>query len=140
MKLKISRSEKEKGLMSKNMIFCLDARVELTQQETDAVKKYHLDKQVIYNSAKSQDYLNKSAEGLGSNSFGGLIKSVASIAMARMALNISIGSLTKGHHIECNDMDEVLGAEGAIRAACEHMRMYLDTAQTFDGKETITEF
>lgn len=37
-------------------------------------------------------------------------------------------------------MDELLGAESAIREGCETLRTYLDLAVTFDGREEIIKF
>jgi hypothetical protein len=34
----------------------------------------------------------------------------------------------------------LLGAEGAIMDACKNLKAYLDTAQTFDGREEVLEF
>ena len=57
--------------------------------------------------------------------------------MAKMSLNISIDSLMRGQHIECKDLDELLGAEEAIQNACQSIRRYIDVAQTFDGRELV---
>jgi hypothetical protein len=120
-------------MMNKHVTFCIDARTELTPEETADVKKYELGKQVVYNSQRAKEHLNK-VEGAG------LMKGIASLAMAKLSLNITVDSLVKGHHIEAKDMDEMLGAEEALNAACAHMRMYLDTAATFDGGEEVREF
>jgi hypothetical protein len=46
----------------------------------------------------------------------------------------------KGVHVECKSMAELLGAEQAIVEAGEKLRVYLDTAATFDGREEVHEF
>jgi hypothetical protein len=140
MKLKLKRSQKEAGLVSKSILFCLDARVELTPEEADAVKKYKLGQQIIYNSEASKQNLSKAGEELTHVGIGSSLKAMALTTMAKMSLNISIDSLTQGHHIECKDMNELLGAEAAIRSACETLRGYLEKANTFDGQEEIIEF
>jgi hypothetical protein len=74
---------------------------------------------------------------------GGLLSTArgfASVAMAAMSLQITIDSLTSGHHIECKTMDELLGADSALREGCENLRTYLDVAATFDGREEIVQF
>ena len=53
---------------------------------------------------------------------------------------MTIASLVSGHHIECKDMDEMLGAEGALREGCQNLKGYLDTAVTFDGREEVVQF
>ena len=59
--------------------------------------------------------------------------------MSKLALNITVESLTKGHHIECKDLEELLGAEQAIQNACQVIRGYIDIAQTFDGREIVID-
>jgi len=140
MKLKISRSQKSKGVMSKDMIFCLDARVELTKQESDAVKKYHLGNQAVYNSARSKHHLDKGAQDVASKTLIGIIKGFFRLGMAKLALNITIDSLTKGQHIECKDMFELLESQDAIEKACEQTKQFIEIAETFDGQENIVEY
>lgn len=138
MQLKIRRSQKTKGMMSKNVMFCLDARAELTPEEAENVRKYKLGSMVIYNSAKSEKYLNAAAGA--SDTAGGTLKHMAALAMHRLSLNISIDSLCEGHHIECKDLDELLGAEEAVMQGCNLLKTYLETAQTFDGREEVIDF
>lgn len=140
MRLKLTRSQKESGMISKSVVFMLDARSELTPEETAAVKKYKLGNQVIYNSEAAARHLDSAHGSLDSGTAGGLIGGMASMAMARMKLNISIDSLQKGHHIECKDLDELLGAEEAVRNACEMLKQYLEVAKSFDGSEEVLEY
>ena len=57
MQLKLSRSQKSSGMLSKSVVFCLDARADLTQEERHLIDKYKLGSQVIYNSAASAKHL-----------------------------------------------------------------------------------
>ncbi len=139
MKLRISRSQKSGGMMNKHVTFCIDARAELTPEEAADVKKYELGKLVVYNSQRAKEHLGNASANAASGG-AGLVKAFAGLAMAKLSLNITIDSLVKGHHIEAKDMDEMLGAEEALNAACAHMRTYLDTAATFDGREQVIEF
>jgi len=134
MKLKLQRSQKSSGMISKSVVFALDARVELTPEEQDNLKKYKLGNQVIYNSEKSKKYLEA---GMAA---GGLLKAAAKLAMHRLSLNITIDGLIRGQHIECKDLDELLGAEEAIMEACRSLKTYLDAAITFDGREVVIDF
>jgi hypothetical protein len=139
MKLRISRSQKQAGMVGKHVVFCIDARAELTPEEADDVKKYALGKEVIYNSQRSKEHLAKADANIASGG-AGVVKAFAGLAMAKLSLNITIDSLVKGHHIEAKDMLEVIGAEEALKQACANMREYLDTAATFDGGEEVLEF
>lgn len=140
MRLKLTRSQKESGMISKSVVFILDARSELTSEEAAAVKKYRLGPQVIYNSEAASRHLDSAQGAMNSGSAGGFLSGMASIAMARMKLNVTIDSLQKGHHIECKDLDELLGAEEALRSACETLKQYLDVARSFDGSEEVLEY
>lgn len=113
MKLRISRSQKSSGMVHKSVMFALDARVELTPEEQKDVKKYELAKEVIYNSEASRRHLETSA-AYNDGTAQGLLKSAMHLAMAKMKLNITIGSLVNGHHIEAKSLDELKGAENRM--------------------------
>ena len=133
--------------MGQHVVFCIDARAELTPEEAAAVKKYGLGKEVVYNSQRSKEHLDKLNANLESSTgrgvlkgIAGFVKSVGNLAMAKLALNITIDALVKGQHIEAKDMDEMISAEAALRAACERTKDYLAVAATFDGGEEVVEF
>jgi hypothetical protein len=60
--------------------------------------------------------------------------------MMALSLRVTIDGLLQGQHVECKDLDELLGAEAAIREACSNLKAYLETALTFDGREEVVEF
>lgn len=138
MQLKLQRSQKSSGMISKSVVFALDARVELTPEEQDNLKKYKLGNQVIYNSEKSKKHMEAGVAALGMAT-GGLLKGAARMAMARLSLNITIDGLVRGQHIECKDLDELLGSEEAIMEACRSLKTYLEIAATFDGREELID-
>jgi len=139
MQLKLKRSQREGGLVTKAVIFCLDARIDLTREEQYNVNYYKLASQVIYNSDASKRHLER-ANAENDGSMTGALKSLASTAMAALKLNITINGLQSGQHVECKTMEELLGAEEAIMTACHTLKNYLDTAATFDGRETLIDF
>ena len=59
--------------------------------------------------------------------------------MAALTLQVTINSLVKGQHIACKELDEMLAAEGAMVEACNTVKTYLETALSFDGRETLVE-
>lgn len=140
MQLKLQRSQREGGVVSKSVIFCLDARVEFTPAEQASITRYKLHKQVIYNSEAAQKHLANAGMSMATGNMIGSLKGMASVAFAALNLNISIESLQRGQHVECKSMDELLGAEDAIMTACQNLRGYLDTAATFDGREVLIDF
>lgn len=153
MQLKLTRSQRTGGLMGKT-IFVLDARADLTADEAALVKKYGLAKLVVYDSEarkKHQEaaYGNFTDGGNVPLAAGGKdvarslwshAKGIGRAAMMALSLRVTVDSLVGGEHIECKDLNELLGAEGAIRDACGNLKAYLETALTFDGREEVIEF
>ncbi len=137
MQLVMRRSQKTSGLMSKSVLFCLDARVDLSNEERSNVDRYRLGGQVLYNSQNAKQHLDKVAEAAGGSR--GFLSGAVNLAMAKLSLSISVDSLTRGHHIECKELDELLGAEEAIKTACENIKTYIDMASTFDGREIVID-
>jgi hypothetical protein len=153
MQLKLRRSQRAGGMLGGKVIFALDARAELSADEQGLVKKYALGKLVVYdsearkkhgeaayghfdNAANTPGYTGSSAgRSLWSNARG-----LASAAMMALTLRVTVDSVMSGQHIECKDLDELLGAEAAIVDACKSLKAYLDTAVTFDGREEVFEF
>lgn len=140
MQLKLKRSQRDAGVLSKSVVFCLDARVVFSAAETGNIQRYKLHNQVIYNSAASERALAAADAHMTSGTMVGSLRSLASSALAGMKLNISISSLQQGQHIECKSLEELLAAEEAILDACRNLKAFLDTAATFDGRETVVDF
>jgi hypothetical protein len=139
MQLKLKRTQRSTMVRGKT-VFMLDAQSILNEEEKHNVRKYDLGKLVIYNSERSRKLLEASQAAADMETFGGVAKAFTKLAMAKLSLNISINSLMDGHHIECKDLEELLGAEEAVKEACQLLRTYLETAATFDGREEVLEF
>ena len=136
MHIKITRSQRKGGAFGGKIIFMLDMRAEYTEQERETINKYNLGGEVIYNSADAAAHLDRAGEKLASAS---LIGGLASMAMARMKLNITIVGLKEGVHIECKDLAELLEAEKTVRDACHNLIQYLAVARSFDGRVDVVE-
>lgn len=126
--------------MGGKIVFTLDARIDLTAEEAALIKKYGLGKEVIYNSEKSKRHLESTRNALATTGGGALLKAGVSLAMAKLSLNFTVDSLVRGHHIECKDLEELLAAEETLMEACRNIKLYLDTAVTFDGREVVIDF
>ena len=158
MQLKIQRSQRQSGVVSKAVMFCVDARVFLAAEEQANVQKYKLGSQVIYSSQAAKRHVEDAERRLRKadvdhevarefSSGHALARGMGHMAVgvlhglaARLALNITINSIQNGQHIECKDRDEVMEAEGALYDACKNLRAYLLTAATFDGREVVIDF
>mgnify|MGYP003393510382 FL=1 len=153
MKLLLRRSQRTGGMLGGKTFFALDARVELSADENVLVRKYGLGKPAAYDSEARKKH-SASAYGHSDNaaatpgytassagrSMWSNARGLASAAMAALALHVTVDSLINGQHIECKDLDELLGAEAAITEACRNIKTYLETAVTFDGREELIEF
>lgn len=140
MQLKLRRSQRESGIVSKTAVFCLDARADLDVREQHDLARYKLYDQVIYNSEAAKRHLDKGATATDSGTATGLLKGVMHLALSSLRLNITIRNLERGHHIECKSLEELLAAEEAIMEACQNLRVFLDIAATFDGSEVVIDF
>ena len=140
MQLKLTRSQRESGVLSRAVLFCLDARVQLTPEEQASVNRYKLGGQLIYNSEASKQRVKAGEAAMADGTGSGGFKALAQFALARLHLNITVDSLQRGQHIECKSLDELLGAEEALMEACQNLRAYLDTAASFDGREVLVDF
>jgi hypothetical protein len=129
MQLKVTHSQK-KGMMGKH-IFCSNMRAEYTPEEKERINKYDLGGEVIYSSTNAQKH---AASVQASTNLGGVI--MHSVLMG-LNLNITIASLQKGQHIECNNLGELMDAEDAIVGACKNVKTWLTVAATFDGSENL---
>jgi hypothetical protein len=135
MRLKLSRSQKTGGVISKKVIFSLNAKADYSNEEQANIDKYGMGSQNIYDSEATRRHADKAV-----NQSGGVLRGLASAAMAKMSLSITIQSLGQGQTVECQNLDELLGAEEAIREACQNLKAYLEVADSFDGREEVIEY
>lgn len=133
MQLKLKRSQRSGGLIGNKTIFALDIRAEYAPAERESINRYKLGGEVIYNSQKSSEYLNRVQQA------DGAFAALGALALAKMNLNITVADLARGQHIECKDLAELLGCEEAICTACKNVKSYLDAAATFDGREVVVD-
>jgi Domain of unknown function (DUF4189) len=152
--LRLKRSQK-KSTMG-NIIYMLDARIDASQETLDLISRHRLGGRLIYESEARQKHA-ANAQGHLANTRGGpsllapaseqamgvaktmwkLGRAAVSAVRASLALRITVNSLLSGVHVECKDMEELLEAEAAIREAKENLEGFIETAQTFDGREEI---
>jgi hypothetical protein len=147
MQLKIQRSQRMGGVLGNAVIFCLDVRAAYAAEEAANIAKYKLGREVIYNSEATRRHLtnmNAHIDRFESDNLKdkavGLVKGMASLAMAKMNLTVSVGSLGRGHHIECKDLPELLEAEETIMDMCRKLKQFLAAAASFDGSIILVDF
>lgn len=123
--MKILLRRNQKSSMMGNVTFTLDARAELTAEETDAVKKYKMGKTMLYQKLEMKDP--------GS----GLLGVAARLAFKMINLTVTVDELVGGKHIECKDIIEMRAVEEQIKEASQNFKAILDTARQFGGEEVI---
>lgn len=139
MKLLLRRAQRSAGLMGGKVLFTLDARLAVTDEEAALIKKYGLGKLTIYSSETAQKHLGAAHANLGDGGVLGFAKGAVRIGLAALSLRCTIDSLTAGQHIECKEMEELLAAESAILEACNNAKAFLEVSKTFDGREQVIE-
>ncbi len=139
MKLFLRRSQKSGGMLGGKVIFALDARIEPSADEGALIKKYKLGNEIVYSSENARKHASSAVEQTDRGGVLGVAKGAMSLGMAMLSLTCTIDSLSRGQHIECKDLDELVGAEDAIRSACASAKGYLQLANSFDGREEVIE-
>jgi hypothetical protein len=144
MNLKLKRSQRTGGMMGGTLFFALDARLEVTPEEGALIDRYKLGKQFVYDSESRRKHNTAIEASIAANEATNSLRYSGRVlwasALAALSLRITIDSLTAGQHIECKSLDELLAAEEAIREACSNVRVYLNTAEQFDGREEVLAF
>jgi hypothetical protein len=154
--IKLKRSQRTN--MFGTLFFVLDVRMAVNSEDLSLIRKYQLQKTIVYDSKSRQRYEEAARVHLESareqpalaaapeahfmgvaKTFYRLTRATVSATSAALALRITIMSLLKGIHIECKSMNELLEGESAIVTAARNLKIYLETAATFDGREEILE-
>jgi len=128
MKLRLNKSQRSTGLMSKKIMFSLGAQVDLTAQEQDYVKKYKMGKEVLYN----KDSINQ--KSALPTTVGGLVRDISAMTAN---INLTVDDLVKGRTIECKDISEIMDAEASVKSACQGLKHLLDACAGFEGEEVL---
>lgn len=114
MKLKINRAQ-SKGMMGMGGVsFEVRSQVELTGEESQLVRHYQLEKEVL---------ANKPLRILG--------------AETGRVLQITVASLVSGTTHKAPNLGEVQEYVQSLEEACRTLKSYLEVARTFGGEQVI---
>lgn len=133
MQLKIRRSTKETGMLTKATSFVLDARVEYSAEEQQALDRFKWTNLVLYDSEVEQG-----TKVTGRDSFQ-MAWAKGAASAGRLKIKLTPSNLKSGHHYETTDLSEAVLAEEQIIAACQGLRNYFSNAKVYDGSETVLE-
>lgn len=128
MRIRFRRSQRMSGLMSKSAVFSLEARVDITDEEVDHIRKYKMGQEIVYKKERV------SASNGNDDTWTGLARNFASYATA---LTIRIDDLIKGTKIECKDIMEMMAVENQVVEACQTFKSILQSAAYFEGEEVV---
>lgn len=123
MKLLLRRDQRA-GLTGK-VIFSLDVRASLSQQEVENLKKYKLADTLLYSSHEMLD------RGKG------LLGVASRLAWKMTTITVTVKDLANGKRLEAKDIIEMLAIEDQIREAAITFKAVLDAAAHFGGEEAI---
>jgi hypothetical protein len=140
MQLSIQRSRRMGGITGGTAFFCLDVCAEYDAEERDDINRYKIGPQIVYQSREAKKHLEAAKVRAAEGGWKNLMGSVVSVARGRIATNISIASLGRGHHVECKDMAELLEAEDELREASKNLTRYLQVAKTFNGQRVLISY
>ena len=128
MKLRLNKSQRSSGVMSKKVVFSLGAQVDLSAQEADYVKKYKMGSSILYNKDRVNPEMHDYKSGKG------IMRNISAIAMN---INLTVDDLVKGRIIECKDITEMIDAEASVKSACQGLKNLLEACAGFQGEEII---
>lgn len=112
MKLVLVRNQ-SKGLTG-NVSFEVRGQVQFTSEESDLVRHYKLENQVL--SVKPLRVFGKDTG---------------------QVVEVKVKTLTNGDTFKAKDLGEVVGYTENLIEACQNMKTYLEIAKTFGGQEVV---
>jgi Domain of unknown function (DUF4189) len=156
----VKRETSQKTSFMGNIVYILDARMEVPEGDWVKIRKHKLGGLVIYDSSDRKrhaealkahlertkehpsirDNLDSQLLGIGKTFFR-FARAGVSAVRASLSLRITVYSLMSGVHAESEDMDEILIAYEAIGKGAESLRTRLDALGLFENRRaTIDEF
>lgn len=117
MKLVIQKDQKS-GLTGKTK-YILEAKVELTNEESQNVKKYKVGKTVLYTNMEG-------ASGL-----------LGKLSTSSIGTELTVDSLLSGKTVEMKDFFEMIALEKIVKESCQNFKTMLDAMSNFGGDEII---
>lgn len=123
MKLLVRRNQRA-GLLGK-IIFTLEVRADLSDEEKQAISAYKLGDSVLYEKNTMVDP--------GS----GLLGLASRLAFKALNISVSVKDLAYGKKLECKDIVEMLAVEDQIKEAGKTFNAVLNAALHFGGEQVI---
>src|SRR5665213_275079 len=103
------------------VIFTLEVRADLSEEERNAISKYKLGDTVLYEKNTMVD------------PGAGLLGLASRVAFRAMNMSVSVKDLTGGKKLECKDIVEMLAGEEQVREAGKTFNAVLNAARHCGG-------
>jgi hypothetical protein len=129
MELLLSKSQKQGMLGMGAIVFVLNIKTKLTDEEQALVKKYKMGKEVVY---------EKLPIGAAVAGMGGIAGALTAITAKALKLVFTVDDLVKGRTIECKDILDMIAAEQQIRDAADGFWGIIQASKNFEGEEVVT--
>lgn len=130
MKLLFRRDQKS-GLMGMGkIVFSLEVRAELTEEEQANIRKYKLGDTMLYEKYEKGEVKGYGLVGLAA-------KATYAVAFKMLNITVSVNDLENGKKVDCKDIVEMLAVEEQIREAAQTFKNVLICASKFGGEEVV---
>lgn len=123
MKLLLRRNQRS-GLTGK-VIFTLEVRADVSEEERANIRKYKLGETELY---ASHEMIDRGS---------GLLGVASRFAHKALTINVTVNDLQNGKKIEIKDIVEMLAIEEHIKEAAQTFKAVLEAASHFGGDEVI---
>lgn len=125
MELLIRRDQRTGMMGMGGVVFALEVRARLTNEEQRNITRYKLGRTTLYTKAELVD---------GGR---GLLGLASRLAFKAMNISVSVDDLSNGKRIECKDIVEMLAVEDQIKEAAQTFKAVLEAAAHFGGEEVV---
>lgn len=153
----IQRSQRRS--LFKRVIFIVDARMGVSVEQLELMRKYRLGRTIVFDSARRerQNELARThfemarekasrpiclwreeVRGLLRRLYY-LIRSLVSFLLGFLFVRVTLGKLIKGAHVESKSLETIMAAKHAMERAAGDLKVYLEVAESFDGREDLFE-
>ena len=126
MNLIFERAQRTGGVMSKKQIFSVTVKAEISEAEREAINKYRLADEVLYVDGERPDIDPNSA-------FSVLKGAIKAATVGKLVVR----DLVNGKTFENDDIGGMLATEEHIKTAAENLKLYLDAAASFGGRQVV---
>lgn len=129
MRLIMSRKQKPLGVLNKYVLFQLNIRLELEEDEQAVVAHYKLGGELIY-----QKENISSISTAHRNVWGGIARN---LTVSSMNFQLTAKNLLKGRLVKSRSISDILSIELAVMQGCKTFKELIEACPDFKGETII---